>query len=94
MSKPAWDMAKYKQLWVETRRRSTHQVLQSLIAAQVAAFAMVLDKDLADRKKTAEVDIGPLLTLSYSGMSAAELGRRLKHVPVAFYAQKTPALFD
>ncbi len=61
---------------------------------QVAAFAAVLDKDLADRKKTAEVDIGPLLTLSYSELAAAELGRRLKHVPVAFYAQKCPELFD
>ncbi len=63
-------------------------------AGQVAAFVVVLDKDLADRKKTAEVDLGPLLTLSYSGLSAAELGRRLKHVPVAFYAQKPPELFD
>lgn len=54
----------------------------------------MLDKDLADRKKTAEVDIGPLLTLSYSGLTATELGRRLKHVPVAFYAQNPPELFD
>ena len=64
------------------------------VCAQVAAFVTVLDKDLTDRKKTAEVDIGPLLTSSYSELSAAELGRRLKHVPVAFYAQKAPELLD
>ena len=60
----------------------------------MAAFVAVLDKDLADRKKTAEVDIGPLLTSSYSALSAAELGKRLKRVPVAFYAQKPSQLFD
>jgi len=60
----------------------------------VAAFVTILDKDLADRKKTAEVDIAPLLTSSYSEMSTGELAKRLKQVPVAFYAQKPQQLFD
>lgn len=63
-------------------------------AVQVAAFVAVLDKDLADRKKTAEVDIGPLLTSSYAELASMELGKRLKRVPVAFYAQKPQQLFD
>ena len=54
----------------------------------------VLDKDLADRKKTAEVDIGPLLTSSYSVMVSLELSKRLKRVPVAFYARRPNQLFN
>ena len=54
----------------------------------------VLDKDLADRRKTAEVDVVPLLTSSYSVLASSELGKRLKRVPVAFYAQRPNQLFD
>lgn len=61
--------------------------------AQVAAFATVLDKDLTDRKKTSEVDIAPLLTDSYAAMVTAELKRRLKHAPVAFYSRPPATLF-
>lgn len=61
---------------------------------QVAAFATVLDKDLTDRKKTSEIDPAPLLTGSYSSIISIELGRRLKHVPVAFYPRKLTGLMD
>ena len=53
----------------------------------------MLDKDLTDRKKTSEVDIAPLLGDSYAAMVAAELKRRLKQAPVAFWAQPPTALF-
>ena len=35
--------------------------------AQVANFTAILDKDLSDRRRTAEMDIQPLLTYSYTG---------------------------
>lgn len=47
---------------------------------QVSTLAAVLDKDLAARVKTAEVDVEPLLTSSYASLMAAELARRLKQV--------------
>ena len=53
----------------------------------------MLDKDLTDRKKTSEVDIAPLLTDSYAAMVGAELKRRLKQVPVAFWSSPPSALF-
>ncbi len=65
-----------------------------MLLLQVAAFAAVLDKDLTDRRKTAEVDLGPLLTGSYSSLVNTELARRLKQVPVAFYPAKLTGLID
>ena len=53
----------------------------------------ILDKDLADRKKTAEVDVGALLRSSYSEYFAAEAEKRLKAVPVAFYSSPPAQLF-
>lgn len=62
---------------------------------QVAAFAAaLLDKDLSDRRKTAEVDIAPLRAGSYASMASTELGRRLKRVPTAFYGRKLERLFE
>ncbi len=43
----------------------------------------VLDRDLTDRARTAEVDIAPLLRASHSTLFEAEVARRLKAVPVA-----------
>ena len=40
---------------------------------QVAAFTSVLDKDLADKRRTAEVDIAPLLAASYSSRIQVEI---------------------
>lgn len=61
---------------------------------QVSAFAMALDKDLTDKKKTSEIDPAPLLTGSYSSIVSAELERRLKQVPIAFYPRKLTGLMD
>lgn len=64
-----------------------------LCHVQVANFVSILDKDLGDRKKTAEVDVGALLRSSYSEYFAAETDRRLKSVPVAFYSEPPTQLF-
>lgn len=69
-------------------------VINGLCIVQVAAFAALLDKDLTDRKRTAEVDIAPLLTGSYTSLVSTELARRLKRVPIAFYAEKPAGLFQ
>ena len=54
---------------------------------QVAALVGVLDKDLSDRKRTAEIDLAPLLVGSYAGLAGAELARKAKRVSTAFYAE-------
>lgn len=64
-----------------------------LPAAQVAAYCSLLDKDLRDKRKTAEADISDLLAASYASMFGAEAGRRLKAVPTAFYRAPPEALF-
>lgn len=38
-----------------------------ILQVQVANFTAILDKDLSDRRRTAEMDIQPLLTDSYTG---------------------------
>lgn len=53
----------------------------------------ILDKDLGDRKKTAEVDVGALLRSSYSECFAVETEKRLKSVPVAFFPAPPTKLF-
>lgn len=63
------------------------------VARQVAAFSSIMDKDLADRRRTAEVDIQPLLGDSYASRIQAELKKRLKAAPTAFYAEPPQALF-
>ena len=45
----------------------------------------VLDKDLGDRVRTAEVDLDPLMPSSTAQLISTELSRRLKSVPLAFY---------
>ena len=61
---------------------------------QVATYTAILDRDLSDKKKTAEEDISTVVSASYSSLATAELQRRLKAVPVAFYAQPPSRLFD
>ena len=62
---------------------------------QVAALAkQILEKDLSDRRKTSEVDMGPLVGGSYSSLITVELGRRIKQIPTAFYQTPPTRLFD
>ena len=60
---------------------------------QVAAYVSILDRDLADRKQTAGVDVQALLRSSYSKLFTLETERRLKSVPVAFYASPPSELY-
>ena len=60
---------------------------------QVANYVSILDKDLGDRKRTAEVDVGALLRSSYSEYLTLETEKRLKSVPVAFYSAPPSKLF-
>lgn len=53
----------------------------------VSGYCSILDKDLSDRRRTAEVDVGDVLTASYTSLFTREVERRLKQVPAAFYAE-------
>jgi U3 small nucleolar RNA-associated protein 19 len=61
---------------------------------QVVSFVGMLDRDMTDRRKTSEVDVAPFFGASYASLAGQELGRRLKRVPTAFYAQPPKKLFD
>ena len=54
----------------------------------------IMDKDLNDRKKTAELDITPHVGGSYTGLLAVELDRRITQVSTAFYPVPPTKLFD
>lgn len=64
-----------------------------ICCVQVAKYVSILEKDLGDRKRTAEVDIGALLRSSYSEYFAVETQKRLKSVPVAFFPMPPTQLF-
>ncbi len=51
----------------------------------VSRFVSVLERDLANRKKTTEMDMAALAGASYASLIAEEVERRLKAVPLAFY---------
>ena len=54
---------------------------------QVANFVQQLDRDLTDKKKTAEIDMAPLLSESYSSQITHELGKKLRKAPATAIAQ-------
>ncbi len=66
---------------------------QAMCNLQVATYVSILDKDLGDRRRTAEVDVSALLRSSYSEYIVLETEKRLKSVPVAFYASPPTQLF-
>lgn len=59
----------------------------------VANYCAVLDKDVSDRRKTAEVDVSEALGASYTALFTREVERRLKQVPAAFYPSLPKGLF-
>lgn len=62
---------------------------------QVAGLAStLLEKNLADKTKTSDMDIEPLAAAAITGLVTQENARRLKTVPVAFYATVPSRLFD
>ncbi|PNH03715.1 Nucleolar complex protein 4 [Tetrabaena socialis] len=83
------------------------EALRCHYCPQVSTFVTVLDKDLTQRAKTAEVDLEDLLggagreaaaagggAGSYNSLIRGELVRKLRKMPIAFYAQPPAALFD
>ena len=57
----------------------------------------ILDRDLRDKKKTAEVDVMPLAAASYHSITEGVLDQRLKNIkslPLAFYSEPPKFLFD
>ena len=84
---PAISRAIESSLWeITALRRHAHP--------SVAAACGALDKDLSDKRKTAEVDVTELLDGSYAAMFRKEAGRRMKAVPTAFYRQPPNKLFN
>jgi U3 small nucleolar RNA-associated protein 19 len=59
----------------------------------VSSYTAVLDRDLSDRRKTAELNLAEVIAGSYSSMFDHEVGRRLKQIPVAGYAIPPSSLF-
>ena len=54
--------------------------------AAVAQYCTVLDKDLTNKLKSAEIDISEVLSASYASIFDREINKRLKSVPTAIYA--------
>ena len=64
------------------------------LETQVARMAAILDKDMTDRRKTAEVDISTLVTASYLTLMGCELQKRTRRAaPAAFHRERPKALF-
>jgi U3 small nucleolar RNA-associated protein 19 len=70
------------------------QALRQHYCPQVSALCSILDKDLANRRLTTEVDLDPVLAASYSSLLKQEAERRIKHVPLAFFKEVPQKLFD
>ncbi|KXZ55062.1 hypothetical protein GPECTOR_3g22 [Gonium pectorale] len=83
------------------------EALRNHYCPQVSTFCAVLDKDLSDRTKTAEINLEEVLgaadgqtggasggASSYNALIRAELSRKLRKVPVAFYSKPPVSLFD
>lgn len=60
----------------------------------VSSYCQILEKDLTDRRRTAEIDIEEILRLSYSSLFMKEIKRRLKSAPTAFHRDIPGRLFD
>ncbi len=76
---PAKSRALESSLWELT-------ALKNHADPSVVSYCGILEKDLSDRKRTAEIDVGDVLSASYTSMFTREVERRLKSVPAAFYA--------
>ncbi|KAL9316367.1 hypothetical protein ACSQ67_017368 [Phaseolus vulgaris] len=57
-------------------------------------FALSLGNDLTVRAKTSEVNVGDFSAGSYATILGAEIRRRVKQVPLAFYKASSSSLFS
>ncbi|XP_015931566.1 protein NUCLEOLAR COMPLEX ASSOCIATED 4 [Arachis duranensis] len=60
----------------------------------VSRFALSLENDLTVRAKTSEVNVGDFSSGSYATIIGAEMSRRVKQVPLAFYKSTPSTLFS
>ncbi|KAK7300691.1 hypothetical protein RJT34_11539 [Clitoria ternatea] len=60
----------------------------------VSRFALSLGNDLTVRAKTTEVNVGDFSAGSYATILGAEMSRRVKQVPLAFYKTTPSSLFS
>ncbi|KAK7385722.1 hypothetical protein VNO78_31538 [Psophocarpus tetragonolobus] len=60
----------------------------------VSRFALSLGNDLTVRAKTTEVNVGDFSAGSYATILGAEMSRRVKQVPLAFYKATPSSLFS
>jgi U3 small nucleolar RNA-associated protein 19 len=84
---PAKTKAMESTLWELTALREHYYL-------PVARLCVLLDRDLADKKKTKEVDVSEMVDGSYAEAARRELARRLKAAPTAFYAGVPERLFE
>jgi U3 small nucleolar RNA-associated protein 19 len=63
-------------------------------AWQVAKFCEVLNKELTQRKKTADLPVSDTTGMSYASVLEEELGRNMKRAPLAFYAAVPTTLLE
>lgn len=72
------------------------EALRRHYAPAVARFVAVLDRDVTNRMKTADVDVAALASASYATLFAEDAERHLKAVPLAFYLpeQEPRGLWD
>jgi len=75
---PARCRALESSLW-ELEQLRTH------FSPAVSRFVAVLERELGNRRKTQELELGALAGASYASLFAEETERRLKAVPLAFY---------
>ena len=69
------------------------ETLRSHYFPQVAKFTHVLDRDLSDRVKTAELPMGDVCAASYASLMAEELGARVKAAPLTFHRGGLTGMF-
>jgi hypothetical protein len=67
------------------------------VCMQVVPFVQQLDRDLTDKRRTAEVDMAPLLSEGYSSQITSELEKKLRKAPATSFLSPNEAprgLFD
>lgn len=69
------------------------ETLKSHYFPQVSKFVQVLDKDLTDRVKTAEIPMGDICMSSYASLMSEELQARVKTAPLAVHRGGYDGLF-
>eukprot|EP00898_Chlorokybus_atmophyticus_P007651 jgi/Chlat1/7888/Chrsp66S07315 len=70
------------------------ETLRSHYGHTVSRFVSTLEIDLSQRRKTSELPISDFVHGSYASLVEEEVDKRLKKVPLAFYAKHPSRLFE